>query len=485
MESRSKLRDFVRALFGQRHDYREGIYTFEKLDIPRLKREMRLADLGEENGRANRPSSANDEPDAVEHRITNLIQAKREEAHEHANAQFLTIAERLAATSIEGRATDIQVEINGRIADFIAAIKRGENTLHLARREVLDAERSLKTYRDQHGLDRPAEYPDSHWWAFATIFAIVAVESVLNGLFLGDAQRYGIAGGIAIALMISVANVLLGFAVGRWAWCGLRYRGLAAKAGSLILMVVLTAALVAVNLAAGHYRAALLGGNWRTPETEALATLLAHPLGIGDLKSWLLCVIGILCASVAIVKGHDWDDPYRGYGRRDRAYKRIVRNYEDAMADVMDEIDAIKNDAITEAQTQKRAIEARREARARILGHRQRLASNFAEHMRHLEGALRELMSAYRGANIKARQDRAPPRFDAVPPFEPPSIVVSEDLDARKEDAAYARINETLKAATDSLLSKHSDAQRCFDSIRNLSYEEIDRAREQAAAVAA
>src|SRR4051794_8233282 len=142
MERRSKLREFADALLGPRHDYREGVYTFPKLDIPRLKRELRLVQLGAERGRANLPLSDSESPDEVGQRIVNLVQSERDRSHEQATSSFLTLSERLAGTSVEGRGTDIKVEVDSRVANFIAAIAGGENRLHLARREVISAEQS-------------------------------------------------------------------------------------------------------------------------------------------------------------------------------------------------------------------------------------------------------------------------------------------------------------------------------------------------------
>ena len=61
--------------------------------------------------------------------------------------------------------------------------------------------------------------------------------------------------------------------------------------------VVLLAAAFTVNLGAAHYRDALAGGAWDGATTQALAHLLASPLGITDLKSWLLFVLAALAAA--------------------------------------------------------------------------------------------------------------------------------------------------------------------------------------------
>lgn len=485
MEKRSKLREFADTLLAPRHHYRDGVFSFPKLDLAALKRELRPAELGAERGKAELPPSEGDELDEIELRIANAIQAKREEAQEQATAEFMTLAERLAATDVEGRATDIKIEVDSRIADFIAAIAHGENRLYVARRQVLEAEQGLADFKLRNGLTRPADYPESAWLSFGIIAAIVLTESVLNAIFLGEAQRYGILGGFAIAAMIAVANVTVGFAAGRWAWSRLFHRRWLVKLGGFAILCITVALLAAINLGTAHYRAALLGGNFRTAEYEAIATLLAQPLGLGDLKSWLLLVVGSISAVIAAQKGYGWDDPYPGYGKRDRLYRRIVRAYEEVMLDVMDNIDEIKNEAVAEARALKNAIDKRRQDRARILASRKRLADNFAHHMRHLEGVFRELISAYRDANVKARSTPAPGRFAHHPSFDATSILVSEDLDSRKAESAYQRINETIETAIEKLLAEHAGAQSRFKSIETLSMEEISRATQREPAIAA
>src|SRR5262249_32268019 len=149
---------------------------------------------------------------------------------------------------------------------------------------------------------------------FGLMVILIAVESVLNGLFFAKQSPFGLVGGIGTAVGISTTNVmfafLLGFGLARW----VNYRNLVIRFFALVLTVGGIALIVGLHGFAVHYRDVPASVDEYQAFRVAINSLVQDPWGVSDEASIYLCGLGLLFGLGAFWKGCTFDDPYPGYG---------------------------------------------------------------------------------------------------------------------------------------------------------------------------
>ena len=190
--------------------------------------------------------------------------------------------------------------------------------------------RLLRVFKKTNGLIRDADYPESQIFQWAVIIALLVTESILNSYFFAQGSDLGLLGGFLQAFLISIANIgsalLMGAYILPWKnhiqtdendnplekWS--MQKSIAVIAIPFYCILIFT-----FNLAVAHYRAQLEIQPIKAV-INAMTTMAASPFGIGNFEAWVLCLMGLLFSSFALIKGYTSDDSYPGYGKMTRAY---------------------------------------------------------------------------------------------------------------------------------------------------------------------
>ena len=247
-------------------------------------------------------------------------------------------------------------DINDMKKDFIGKLDEKNNDYKDALKALAVERRSkargLRLFKKNNGLkEREAIYPESHTWHVALILAALFVEAMFNASFYAQASQMGLAGGLLTAALVSSANVAASFLIGILA---LRYIHHIQIFKKLLAWIGLVAGLMLVgflHLTAAHYRELLL----RDPESAnqvVIPQTLADPFGITDIESFILVVLGWAISIWVIYKGYTFDDPYPGYGKVTRAWKRA----EEAWSRADNELSKIIRSIVGEAERRRDQI---------------------------------------------------------------------------------------------------------------------------------
>jgi hypothetical protein len=163
-------------------------------------------------------------------------------------------ATRLVSYSVSTEFHRLQLEGRNALADLRSASGRALAELGPLRDAYLDAREELLSFRNWHRLKRPARDPAHRWTTFGLLFLLVAIESVLNGIFFAQGSEFGLVGGVGTAVGISCMNVILGFVIGlgpaRW----INRRNFVIRTVGVISTLVLISALVGLHAFAAHFR---------------------------------------------------------------------------------------------------------------------------------------------------------------------------------------------------------------------------------------
>lgn len=195
------------------------------------------------------------------------------------------------------------------------------------RREQFQLLRDLRFFQLTNRLERSAVYSVSAWYHYAIALAIILAESVANAYFFAQGNSLGLLGGAMQAFLISLVNVGVAIAVGKFWLPHMNHIEAPRRLVGFAAIPVHACFVVIFNLLAAHYRDMLS----RDPDTALASTisgLLSQPFNL-SFDSFMLFITGVVAAALGVWKGFTEDDPYPGYGALDRKYNKARQAFAD------------------------------------------------------------------------------------------------------------------------------------------------------------
>ena len=454
------------------HGYSASTQTFAELDTDRLKKDMRLEARGEERGREQEPKSDADGLDHVEREIVDKIEQERKASYNALLDQTQIYQERIAALDFEGRFAVVKSASVEAVAEFRVEARRGMDRLHERRRQLLEVEEEQSEFRKDSRLKRTAEYSSgaSLWLKVGFLFFVLAVETILNGLFLSKGSDYGIAGGVVEAFAFAALNVVATFLITHYLVRQTGHRSWGRKlVGVLGFLLFLFFACV-LNLALAHYRE-VSSVLFETAGPEVVRRILSDPLGLTDIKSWLFFGIGLTFSFLIMVDVWYLDDRYPGYGRVARKLAKARRGYIEWKEHLLAELASIRDAAADALQEASKDIAKRRAEHDTILDQHSKLIRRYELHVQHLERAANSLLDAYRQANSKVRSTPVPQYFDRLI-YKADSTTVREELKMKERstelEKAIQEAQDTLGLQLQSIHDAYEGAAREYYQLDDL-----------------
>lgn len=388
---------------------------FQPVDTDRLAATWKLKARGAHDGRKNIPPPGAVALAAAEDEIARNFCAERErcgaDAAAHLKAQNDALAQLETAMDIAGLRNKA-----GEATSTLEKIDREwEGELPRLLRAAREARAEYDTFRDRHRLARPARQPGHRGLALSLLALFVAVESVLNGMFFAEGSEAGLLGGMAVALSVSVVNVVLlgavqGFFPARW----VNHRNPAIRGLGLLLVACGIVAIVVVNGFVAHYRDAYERLGDAVVLREVWSQLVSAPADLARLQSWLLFLLGLGFAGLGFAKGYRLDDPYPGYGAVDRRRGEAELAYLRNRQLRIDEATMTRDRALAAIDDGIQRLRGAAAQRDQILAARASLVAKVEAHETHLAQAANTLLAVYRDANRAERTAPAPEHFDRV-----------------------------------------------------------------------
>jgi hypothetical protein len=474
LAQRSALARLVSGLKREPHNYRASLEIFPTLNIERLASEMALAKTGAARGVENQPATDSAAFDDVENRVIESIEAEKNSAHGVLLDELQIYKERLTSLDFEGRFGTIRQAAPAAVSEFHAEAAQGRDELHSLRRYLRDLETERDEFRRRHGLTRTARWASrgNLTLKVGILLLLFVFEMILNGFFLAKGNELGYLGGAVEALTFALVNIGVSFLIGAVGMRELNHRNYFRKFSGLVSLVAYGLLTIGLNLALAHYRE-VSGALVADVGHEVLLRLRVAPLGIADVKSWLLFGIGILCSLIALGDAYLIFDPYPGYGalerRRASAYDAYIRRKNELIAALLE----IRDEAIEVLEEANRDLAIRRSEHDVILESRARLVRLFEAHQSHLDRAANALLAVYREANKRSRKTPPPSRFfsayslDKIP-TEHELLATSAREDLRRS------IVESQSVLVSQVQAIHDEFEKAFAS-----YREIDELVEE------
>ena len=430
--------------------------VFPDIDSDGLIRQLDPAGKGAARGAEDLPLSATDGLDQVETEMVELVNEHRRRGLNSYDQHMQVYAQRLAR-AVDARAK-IETEAETARTDFHASAKTWGNHLADLRNTLADRSHEYSAFRLRHGLiDRTARNPWPLILTLGLLFFMIFVEAIMNGYFFAQSNVLGLLGGWSVALVISVVNV--GFSMvfgwfGRW----IVHRSFFGKLVGLTVILIWLAFATGFNLSVGHFRDMVEGRLWNDAAIAALENLVASPVDLQSIESWLLVGFGALISFFAFLKGFHLDDRYPGYGS-------VARRLQEAREDYAHEVEKAHDELLEKRDEAKESLElAGAQARDEIneavdVGYaRQGLAGQRDIFLGHCDDVANRLLAIYREANARARTTPAPAHFART--YRYPAIDdghATEDQRDRARDAVR-RIETAVERAVQDIFSAFDKA---------------------------
>ena len=383
------------------------------IDTEAIARSERLDDKGAEHGRAELPDSKAQQPDAAEQAVIQRVLSEWTWQGGAFLNELRAYASRLAQYSIHSEHARLRLLAQNILARLRAAGVRAPAELGPLKQNYLEAHQEFTAFRARHRIERPVRDRAGRWTAFGLMFVLIAVELVLNGAFFAKGAAGGYLGGIGTAIGISITNVLfaflLGFGPARW----INYRNIFVRLVALLLTIAGVCLILGLHGFTAHFRdaTATLVGEQRA-FAIAIERLTQAPWRVADFTSIYLFGLGLLCALGAFWKGITFDDPLPGYGPNHRRMVSAREDYSDQHADLFDELEEIKNDAVRQLTDAIAQVPVFPQQAENIRTQRAALLASFGAYEMAAEAAANQLLARYRMANRRSRKTVAPAHFD-------------------------------------------------------------------------
>jgi hypothetical protein len=401
--------------------------AFLAVDIAAQQKDLNLEESGRGRGRLGHPPASAKLPDAKEQQIENLVAGIARQARNSMTNFLKDARNRLQPQSGSQIADRIQDAEDDSTNTMYAEVRRTVNLLVERKRDSINADQWLDEFRERNELKRPSIFPNSHSFDLAQIAFLYVVESVANAMLFSDVVATGFIGSVSLWLAVSFINIASGFVIGFLLLRQLNHILFFRKSVSLIFVLGSLGWVGGWNLLVGHYRDAL------SSDADSLASLGQVAVDsilsvdwwrLDDFVSYMTVMIGWILSMIALWKGYNWDDPYPGYGKTQRAHDLKKEAYGRQFESAQKRLLAAEVNASLQIEEIVSSAQLYLKDASRIIRDIRDHQENYSAYMGQLEKDAMLLLQTYRDAN---REERSSQR---VPPYWSKPFELSEEIKA-------------------------------------------------------
>ena len=381
------------------------------IDTKGLSNKLKIDAEAHINGQNELPESSAREADSKEKEIINYLLSEYHWQVDAFYSELRAYSNRLTQFSIQAEFQQLKILANDTLAKLNAASSQAEAALGPKFESFKEHHQELCDFRKHHGLSRPARDTAGWFYSVGLILFLLAIESIINGVFFAKGASLGLLGGVFTAIGISFVNVVSAFLMGlgpaRW----LSHRDLFPKLAGFFLLVAYICGNLFLQAFAAHFRDASAIAEGKTAFSSAVASLFRNPFQLDDINSYYLIGLGLLFSLFGFLKGYYQDDPYPGYGAEWRRFSKARSDYSAEHEDLFEELEEAKDECIAELNEGVAKLPKYPQTAAKIDVQRNTTVGKFQAYEAGLIEATNEMLIRYRQRNKASRTTPAPSYF--------------------------------------------------------------------------
>ena len=206
------------------------------------------------------------------------------------------------------------------------------------------------------------------------------------------------------------------------------FRNLLKKFFGLLFALAWAAFALGYNAAVAHFRDAVESTlDWREAGEIAITTLIANPVALNTMESYVLFLLGFFISIVALLKGYHSSDPCPGYSKVAQDVIDARNDYTANLEESIEKLAEHRNAAVDALHEARDEVERQVRDSVDALYGQQALQSNLFPFLEQCNIAVNYLLSIYRDANKASRSDGAPAYFQQEYKFEKFTSPVADD----------------------------------------------------------
>jgi hypothetical protein len=453
---------------------------FPPTDTEKIKKDLKIKQMAQEDGAHNIPIGNAKLLSSIELEIQSRLQIHLDEHLANYHKYEDIYQERYVDCKKISNLDLITNKEQALVDDIVGEGKSIAGGIFKYSQEMLAASNQLYLFRKKHSLlDRVPEVLDKYK-VYLILLIAVLVETFVTYYLARDA------GSTIMVIIISgtycIVNCLIPYYFSHFVrWINFNPAGYEAKKIlGWITALFIAVFVIALNIGMGHYRGAginyVVGDVSSTTNlfseiqmqqslvTDAWQNFLYDPFGLPDILSWLLVLVGVLVAVVALFDGLRKNDIYPGYGEAATYFNNCYAEYRRELESVLENIQDLRTDAVAEINAIKYAFTLGVNEVSALVNSCESMHSACLKSLEQVNKDFKQLATLYRQENMKKRTEE-PPKYFTVDPlieYEVPPAPVFEKIEI-DEDAVFQYVkefSERLHGALDKVVNELNEPSK-------------------------
>ena len=469
-----KLKEIFRS-----DEFINAAVVFPNINKDRIVKELDLAAEGKNRGGNGQPETSSKKLDHIELKTISRVEELRRKGLENFETNRRVYSERLNS-SVSARML-VETEANDAKARFAEEVTRWRALMVTPREDVQETFRWRTRFRELNRLyNRPAKEAVSLANIIGISLLMILLESAGNAYLFSQNNPLGILGGLIAAFLVSFGNVSMSTIMGM----GVRYinmngfRNLLKKFFGLLFVLAWVAFALSYNAAVAHFRDAVETTlEWRVAGEMAITTLLANPVGLNTMESYVLFLLGFFISVIALLKGYHSSDPCPGYSKVAQdvinARERYIKNLEESIETLAEH----RNEAVEALHQARDEVERQVRDSVDALYGQKALQSNLYPFLEQCDITANYLLSVYRDANKAARPDEPPVYFQQEYHFEVFASPTADDEQRIKAEKQARDVSLLVEGSVKEIFEVFHRAVQDHYEIDELEGKHVERAK--------
>jgi hypothetical protein len=388
---------------------------FPQLDLEQLCIEWRLAEIGEDDGKKNIPSSSTDSYSSKEQQIIVSFSGILTERKNQAISYIQDLERQFSNMKLSEMVSQLNTFARSAKNAFEKIIQQADDALHSSKASFESLTKKYGKFKQNNKLEYEPHYPPSRVLLFSVLFIEVLIETFFNFSFFKEVSEDYIIGGVFTAFFLSIVNVgFLGWFFGKNCfWYKNHVSQTKATLGWSSFGLFLILALV-LNYFVANYRvvATLATKNETTFNfNEVLNNMFSFSYSL-SLNDWFLFLIGFVAAIIAFATSYNMDDAYPGYGKIHRQLEESREEYNNTKAEIEEELDQIQKNQIREVSKLSDDLTVNHNISQSIIADEESYLSKLRNSHVYLEKACNVCLREYQQNNESIRTKPKPKYFN-------------------------------------------------------------------------
>ena len=386
------------------------------LDDTELAKALNLHAEGKRHGEANQPASDSTALSGIESRILQRIDKARQDYLDWANMRLAVLTEdlsRLNVTPVVNKALQADKEFE-RVSSGLLAER--ESIVRALAEAAARRQEELDRFKTENGLARTPDFPQggNKFFRIVALLFLIVIEALANSYFFAQGLTTGLIGGFLQAAFFAALNVVLASTQGRFTVPYVFHNDFWKSAAGWLSLALALGLMTGVSLTIGHYRDALVA-EAAEPAKTALQAFQNTPFSLADLNSWLLFVVSMGFALLALVDGFFLDDVYPGYGRHARRTAQARDDFYEELSAVREDLEHLKEDALSNLEKDVNQAQSLIVQQDVLIQTKESSAARLETAMLNAQRCLETLINLFRTENRIYRRTPPPETFSSIP----------------------------------------------------------------------